>query len=430
MTRWPVRGRWRRRGPAPGDDPETGGTVRSLTGRELLLGSSFHLAAGGGEAGGPGYAAWGRIAVGGFDAEAPAEKGTVRLDGEVTTGILGADAHWERWLAGVALSVSEGEGSFDQPGVDSGTVESSLTSVNPYVRYQASDRLSVWGLLGYGTGDMTLTQAANDNRGRDRHPHRHLHAPRRGRRAGRAAEGGRGRRHRPCAARRCVPGADGLGEGVERDGHGGRCEPLAAGAGGRAPVRAGRGRGADAGARAGLRHDGGDAETGTGVELGGRIRYTDAGSGLTVEANARKLIAHEDSGYEEWGAGGSVRLDPGASGRGLSLSLAPVWGTPSSGVERLWSARDAAGLVRDDDFEAERRLEGEIGYGLGAFGERGVVTPYAGFGLAEAGDRTWRAGARWSLAPHLAMSLDGARREPANDDAPEHGVQFRLTLRW
>ena len=147
------------------EDPETGhGSARTLTGRELLLGSSFHLAAGGGEAGGPGYAAWGRMAVGGFDAEAPAEKGTVRLDGEVTTGILGADAEWERWLAGVALSVSEGEGTFDQPGVASGTVESSLTSVNPYVRYEASDRLSVWGLLGYGTGDMTLTQEARGGR--------------------------------------------------------------------------------------------------------------------------------------------------------------------------------------------------------------------------------------------------------------------------
>ena len=56
----------------------------------------------------------------------------MRLDGKVTTGILGADAQWERWLAGVALSVSEGKGTFDQPGVDSGTVESTLTSVNPY----------------------------------------------------------------------------------------------------------------------------------------------------------------------------------------------------------------------------------------------------------------------------------------------------------
>ena len=71
-----------------------------MTGRELLLGSSFHLAAGGGEAGGPGYApgaGW-RWAVS-MPRRRP-KRGTVRLDGEVTTGIFGADAQWERWLAG------------------------------------------------------------------------------------------------------------------------------------------------------------------------------------------------------------------------------------------------------------------------------------------------------------------------------------------
>ena len=405
------------------DDPETGGTVRGMTGRELLLGSSFHLAAGGGEAGGPGYAAWGRVAVGGFDAKAPAEKGTVRLDGEVTTGILGADAEWERWLAGVALSVSEGEGTFDQPGVDSGTVESTLTSVNPYVRYEASDRLTAWGLLGYGTGDMTI---------RGNSPVRTDLMMRLG------AAGARGVL--------LEAGEDGgidltlRGDAflvqMESEAAANTVETKADASRLRLVLEAGRSFALGEGAvlapalELGLRHDGGDAETGTGVEVGGRIRYADAGSGLTVEANARTLVAHEDSGYREWGAGGSVRLGPGASGRGLSLALAPVWGTPSSGVDRLWSARDAAGLAPGGEFEAERRLEAELGYGLGAFGGHGVVTPYAGLGLAEAGDRTWRAGARWSLAPHLAMSLDATRREPANDDAPEHAAQFRLTLRW
>ena len=405
------------------DDPETGGTERGMTGRELLLGSSFHLAAGGGEAGGPGYAAWGRMAVGGFDAEAPAEEGTVRLDGEVTTGIFGADAEWERWLAGVALSVSEGDGSFDQPDVDSGTVESTLTSVSPYVRYEASDRLTAWGLLGYGTGDMTI---------RGNSPERTDISMRLG------AAGARGV---------LLEGDESGGVDLALRGDAflvqmdwekvsNETDTRAEASRLRLVLEAGRSFALGPGAvltpalELGLRHDGGDAETGTGVEVGGRIRYTDAGSGLTVEANARKLVAHEDSGYEEWGAGGSVRLGPDASGRGLSLALAPVWGTPSSGVDRLWSARDAAGLVRDEDFDAERRLEGEVGYGFGAFGQRGVVTPWAGLGLAEAGDRTWRAGARWSLAPHLAMSLDGTRSEAANDDAPEHGVQFRLILRW
>ena len=405
-------------------DPETGhGSARTLTGRELLLGSSFHLAAGGGEAGGPALAAWGRVTVGGFDAQAPADNGTMRLDGEVTTGILGADAQWERWLAGVALSVSEGEGTFDQPGVDSGTVESTLTSVNPYVRYEASDRLTAWGLLGYGTGDMTI---------RGNSPVRTDLMMRLG------AAGARGVL--------LEAGEDGgidlalRGDAflvqMESEAAENSVETQAEASRLRVVLEAGRSfaLGEDAvlapALELGLRHDGGDAETGTGIELGGRIRYADAGSGLTVEANARTLVAHEDSGYREWGAGGSVRLGPDASGRGLSLAFAPVWGTPSSGVERLWSARDAAGLVRDDDFDAERRLEGEVGYGFGAFGQRGVVTPYAGFGLAEAGDRTWRAGARWLLAPHLAMSLDATRREPANDDAPEHAGQFRLILRW
>ena len=416
------------------DDLETGGKVRGLTGRELLLGSSFHLAAGGGEAGGPGYAAWGRVAVGGFDAEAPAEKGTVRLDGEVTTGILGADAQWERWLAGVALSVSEGEGSFDQPGVDSGTVESSLTSVNPYVRYEASDRLSVWGLVGYGTGDMTMTQAA------------------RGERVERVTRTDISMRLGAAGARGVLLEADEDGGidlalrgdafvvQMESEKAANTVETKADSSRLRLVLEAGRpfalGEGAvlTPGLELGLRHDGGDAETGTGVELGGRIRYTDAGSGLTVEANARTLVAHEDSGYREWGAGGSVRLDPGASGRGLSLSLAPVWGTPSSGVERLWSARDAAGLVPGGEFEAERRLEAELGYGLAAFGGAFTGTPNLGFGLSDSA-RVYRLG--WRLTPAarsdsgFEVNLDATRREAAGDDAvPENAIGLDLRVRF
>ena len=164
----PARGRgsWEAARAGSWEDPAAGhGSARTLTGRELLLGSSFHLAAGGGEAGGPGYAAWGRMAVGGFDAEAPADNGTLRLDGEVTTGILGADAEWERWLAGVALSVSSAEGTFDQPGVDSGTVESTLTSVNPYVRYEARDRLTALGLLGYAKERVVFDRPIGRNQG-------------------------------------------------------------------------------------------------------------------------------------------------------------------------------------------------------------------------------------------------------------------------
>ena len=409
------------------DDPKTGATVRSMTGRELLLGSSFHLAAGAGEAGGPGYAAWGRVAVGGFDAEAPADNGTVRLDGEVTTGILGADAQWERWLAGVALSVSSAEGTFDQPGVDSGTIESTLTSVNPYVRYEASDRLSVWGLVGYGTGDMTI---------RGNSPVRTDLMLRLG------AAGARGvllEADEDGGIDLALRG-DAFLVQMESEAAANTVETKADASRLRLVLEAGRPFALGSGAvltpmlELGLRHDGGDAETGTGVEVGGRIRYTDAGSGLTVEANARTLVAHEDSDYREWGAGGSVRLGTDASGRGLSLAFSPVWGTPSSGVDRLWSARDAAGLVRDEEFEAERRLEGELGYGLAAFGGAFTGTPNLGFGLSDSA-RVYRLG--WRLTPAargdsgFEVNLDATRREAAGDDAvPENAIRLALGVRF
>ena len=94
-----------------------------------------------------------------------------------------------------------------------------------------------------------------------------------------------------------------------------------------------------------MRRDGGDAETGTGIDLGGSLRYADAALGLTAEASGRYLVAHEDAAYREWGASASVRIDPGTPGRGLTLAVMPTWGASATGgAERLWSVRDARGL--------------------------------------------------------------------------------------
>ena len=95
-------GAWQRRKP---------GAARSLTGRELLLGSSFRLALGGGDANraGTSWTAWGRAAQSRFDGDADG----LALDGDVTTFTLGADATWSRWLAGVALAHSTGDTGCD-----------------------------------------------------------------------------------------------------------------------------------------------------------------------------------------------------------------------------------------------------------------------------------------------------------------------------
>ena len=44
-----------------------------------------------------------------------------------------------------------------------------------------------------------------------------------------------------------------------------------------------------------------------------------------MEVAVRSLLAHEERELKGWGASGWIRIDPGASGRGLSLSVAPAW---------------------------------------------------------------------------------------------------------
>ena len=131
----------------------------------------------------------------------------------------------------------------------------------------------------------------------------------------------------------------------------------------------------------GLRHDGSDAETGSGVEVGASVRYE--GAGVSAEGSVRTLVAHEAEGYEEWGASGALRIDPGESGRGLSLTLAPTWGAAAGGVERLWSVADPRGLAPGGAFEAGRRLEAELGYGFALGSGRYTGTPKLGLGLAD-----------------------------------------------
>ena len=80
------------------EDDRSRGWSRTLTGPQVLMGSSFSLAA---ETDGGGFAAlWGRMAQSRFAGREDA----LSLDGDVTTGLLGADYAWDRWTTGLVIS--------------------------------------------------------------------------------------------------------------------------------------------------------------------------------------------------------------------------------------------------------------------------------------------------------------------------------------
>ena len=69
---------------------------------------------------------------------------------------------------------------------------------------------------------------------------------------------------------------------------------------------------------------------------------TDGGAAFTpsVEIGLR----HDAEGYEEWGLSGAILMSPGASGRGLTVSVAPEWGHTGSASQHLWGSIKMCGV--------------------------------------------------------------------------------------
>ena len=396
--------------------------AQTITADDLLLRSAFHISSGsGGPGGGPAFTAWGRVATGGFEAE---EDG-VTMDGDVTTGLVGFDAEWEQALAGVMLSQSTGDGAYRQDtakGDDAGTVESSLTGVYPYVQVDLNAKISAWALAGMGSGDLTLRRTGKNAMPTDISMRMGAAGVK-----GQVLDGS---------------GPSGVALNVKSDAM--WVSTKSADTSDLAPTRgdvtrlrliiqgertfeSGSGAAFTPSAEVGLRHDGGDAETGTGVEVGAGLRYS-AGA-VTIEAKARTLVAHEDNDYEEWGMSGAIRVTPHASGRGITLSIAPVWGRAESAAERLWGAPDAQALGANNEFEARGRLEMDAGYGFGLPSNRGVLTPYAGLTLGDAGHHAIRTGARWQLGPDATLALE-ASQKASGADKTDSEVMVRIAVRF
>ena len=411
-------------------DPATTTGARRVTGRELLLGTSFRAVLGQGA--GSQWTSWGQGAsVSQFSAAVPG----LGLSGEAATGSMGMDYESGRLLMGFAMTHSVGDGTA-QDARWRYALGSTATMAMPYARLALSDRVSVWGLAGTGSGtlsldldgsvpqryrtDLAMTLAATGVRGE-------LVTP--------AEPGGfalalkadafwvRTESDRvTVSAFGSLMGARGESSRVRAVLDGSRTFAFASGAALTPKLELG------------VRHDAGDAETGTGLEVGAGLGYADPSRGLDMALKVHGLAVHAQDGYDEWGVSGQLRLVPGGAGRGLSMSLTPSYGVDPSGSERLWALPASSGLAANGEADPSSRFDAEVGYGLALWGDRFTGTPNVGFGLSDTA-RDYRIGWRLTSAvrgdPGFEVSLDATRREAANDNGDaEHGVMLRSLVRW
>ena len=395
-----------------------------LGGGDVLTGSAFTLNR---ETGRGVVSLWSRGARSRFSGR----EGALSLGGDVRTTTFGADYAKGPLVVGLSLSNTRGLGEYSGPG--SGRMLSSVTGLYPWLGYRATDRITVWGVTGYGVGGMLLTPGGGP-------------ALESGLSTAMAAAGARGELvgggggHGFALAFK----ADALWAGTGIDGVDGPEGRLVATSAAVTRVRTGLegSRGFTLGGalslrpsvEVGLRHDGGDAETGAGVDVGGGLVAAHATSGLAVDVRVRTLLVHEAEGFREHGVSLSLSWNPTPSTPlGLTARLAPSWGgQATSGADALWGRDTMGGLGAPGGLAPGSRLDAELGYGL-LLGRRFVGTPRFGLRTSEMG-RDYRLGYGLGVLNRgglrFDLGVDAQRRESPLANGTSNGVMGRATLGW
>ena len=351
------------------------------------------------------------------------------LGGDVRTTMVGADYAKGPLVTGLSLSNSRGLGEY--AGVTGGQVASAVTGLYPWLGYTLSDRVSVWGVTGYGKGALTLTPGEGA-------------ALTSGLSMAMAAAGTRGALVAGGASGfELAFKADALWVGTSIDGVEGPGGNLTATAAAvtrfRTGLEAARGY-ALAGrlslrpsVEVGLRHDGGDAETGAGLDVGGGLVVSDTSTGLAVDLRVRMLAMHQADGFRERGMALSLSYNPTPqTPLGLTATVAPSWGgQATSGAAALWGRETMAGVAAGGP-AAGGRLEAALGYGM-LVGGRFVGTPRVGLEATDDG-RAYRLGYGLTVAQDGALDVelgvDAHRRERSRRGEVDTGVLGRAALRW
>ena len=232
-------------------------------------------------------------------------------DGSASAGFIGVDARGDGWLAGgsVSRSGAEADYTFDgivQGGGTGGTLETSVTAFHPYARLEVGPDSEVWVIGGFGGGeaDLSRTHVAGAQSS-----DLSMSMVIGGLRRALALEFG--------GADLSLRGDAGV-VNLETDSGAMAIEGLSASA---SRLRLGleaawEGESATPFVEVSGRFDGGDGQTGGGIELAGGIRILNPESGFGLEAKGLVLAMHTGEGYSESGIGVTASFEPGG-GRGL-----------------------------------------------------------------------------------------------------------------
>ena len=384
---------------------------------DLLSDSSFNVSSATGQSAVEGgMTLWGRGGKTSFKRNGAGRS----IDGSVTVGGIGFEFSQADWMGGLAYFRTRGKGNVTTTkDGDSAKSEEKVTmnSVHPYVHWQASEEVELWGTLGYGTGraDSRLQLAA------DSIEHR----------KGRmellsALLGTRVSWDFDLAFKGEVSASRTTSKGLSATPMKSNQRQY------KAVVEWSRLQALSDGGQllpkveAGVRYDDDSYSTGLSMVLAGSVRYTDADGRWSVEAGGSVLRSRASKRYRENGVYVGVELRSGADGFGPSMSIKATQGELAEALQSAWAESAIDDSVSDREGSDGVGTQLEFGYGL-AMGA-GHMKPKVSVLLpAESGSRVYETGFEYRRADRLSLELTHTHK-PAADRGD--GIRLGGSLRW
>ena len=321
---------------------------------------------------------------------------TISLDGDTLSFNFGVDKEFTSDLVlGILLSIANSE--FDLTGGFTGTYEVDLSTLNPYISWEASEDLSLWASVGYGRGQVDLTDDSTNPPVSERSDFTRFSA------------GGRFQLWQSETGTGLALKLDGttarfLGADVQRS-------RLATELSHDFSIESGV---LNTALELGLLMSSADESA---AELVGRLHWR-SNSGLSSSIQSRVLLGGGDR--QEWGIGGALRYTAGG-GEGLMMSLEPSFGISNPQLlPDLWQVTTSNPATTTAAPTA--RLNAKLAYGFPTTG--GLLTPYTDFSFSDT-TSTYGAGLRYGLSTGLDLDLKGTHKTTTMNDV-ENSILLEL----
>ncbi len=330
----------------------------------------------------------------------------LRYDGNLTALHGGVDVSYGRFLFGLSVSRFSGDLDYEHHGVSTnrlapatsveGGYQVNAGMLTPYVSWSWNKGTSVWAMAGISSGDVTILDAK-------------LALEEANTTLGAFATG---------IDLELITTPDGISLAVKGAAWGGQMD---------LHENAGRIRELDLGVyrfqlslegayrielanqgmfqpfvETGLRGDGGDGQTGPGLEIGGGARLSLPSAGLHITGRGQVLVLH-GSTIDEWGFSGVLRYAPWGSS-GPDMEVRSSTGQPFGSLQDIWQETrwHQQGAYR----MAGTRIQSRLGYSFQV--HHGSVIPYTGIELGH-GAAT-RMGAEYQIGSRLRIRAEVAHQ--------------------